>query len=565
MKYSAGTGRITLHARVRRLALFLLCMILAAAVLPASAAGDDTKVVRVGWYESSFNMKDDLGRRSGYAYEYQMKIAAYTGWRYEYVSGSWPELLQMLIRGEIDLMSDVSRTAEREELMLFPSLPMGAEDYYLFVSSENAELSSGDDYSALNGKKVGVNRGSVQADYYRDWAEHFGIETEVTEVTCSEDESLQMLQSGEIDAYVTVDSFSENTVSGGNRPVPFCRIGSSDFYFAVSRDRPDLLSGLENALNRIQEENRNFSQEMSEKHLVTAGANAFLTAEERNWLEAHGKIRVGYQDSYLAFCAADPKTGELTGALKDYLELASDSMENVRPEFEPVAFPTAAAALEALKSGEIDCMFPANLTDYDGEIAGVVMTAPLMVTEMDAIVRAEDRQDILRRSQVRVGVNRGNPNYELFLREHFPGWTPVLFADTPSCLDAVGERNADCIIVSNYRFNDIAAQCSRLNLAAVYTGVDMDYCFAVREGNTILYSVLSRMIRQVPESSVNAALTYYSAAGKSEASGQIPMVPALVVPAVIIAALLFVVLAQSRRLRALKKAPEKAPGPAEES
>ena len=38
-----------------------------------------------------------------------------------------------------------------------------------------------------------------------------------------------------------------------------------------------------------------------------------------------------------------------------------------------------------------------------------------------------------------------------------------------------------------------------------------------------------------------------------------------IVPAVIIAALLFVVLAQSRRLRALKKAPEKAPGPAEES
>ena len=34
--------------------------------------------------------------------------------------------------------------------------------------------------------------------------------------------------------------------------------------------------------------------------------------------------------------------------------------------------PTAAAALEALKNGEIDCMFPANLTSFDGEEMGIV-------------------------------------------------------------------------------------------------------------------------------------------------------------------------------------------------
>jgi hypothetical protein len=49
MKYSAGTARITLLTRVRRLASFLLCLILTASVLPASTAEDDAKVVRVGW------------------------------------------------------------------------------------------------------------------------------------------------------------------------------------------------------------------------------------------------------------------------------------------------------------------------------------------------------------------------------------------------------------------------------------------------------------------------------------------------------------------------------------
>lgn len=511
MKYSAGTARITLLTRVRRLASFLLCLILTASVLTVSTAEDDAKVVRVGWYESSFNLKDNLGRRSGYAYEYQMKIAAYTGWRYEYVSGSWPELLQMLIRGEIDLMSDVSRTAEREALMLFPSLPMGEEDYYLFISSENTELSSGDDYSALNGKKVGVNRGSVQADYYRDWAERFGIETEVTEVTCSEEESLQMLQSGAIDAYVTVDSFSEKTVSRGYRPVPFCRIGSSDFYFAVSRDRPDLLSGLENALNRIQEENRNYNQEMSEKHLITAGANTFLDTEERNWLETHGKIRVGYQDSYLAFCAADPETGELTGALKDYLENAAARVINAHLEFEPRAYRTAAEAFEALQNGEVDCVFPANLTAGDSEPLGLVMTPPLMRSDIYAIVRQADRQKFSGREHVVVAVNKGNTNYESCLNEDFPGWRKVYYQTTPDCLKAVSRGIADCVLISSYRHSNLARECERERLAIVATGRELDYSFAVSVGQTELYSIMSKVAGLVPDSEVHSALSRYIA------------------------------------------------------
>ena len=86
------------------------------------------------------NTMDQFGRRSGYAYDYQKKIAAYTGWNYEYVEGSWSELLQMLINGEIDLMSDVSYTDERAESMLFSSLRMGAEEYYIFISPDNEDI-----------------------------------------------------------------------------------------------------------------------------------------------------------------------------------------------------------------------------------------------------------------------------------------------------------------------------------------------------------------------------------------------------------------------------------------
>ena len=151
-----------------KISVFLLLFIFVSLSLPIDAQSkDEGKIVRVGWYDSSYNQLDPVGRRSGYAYEYQLKISAYTGWTYEYVKGSWSVLLQMLEDGDIDLMSDVSYTEKRAENMLYPSLSMGTEEYYIFIAPNNSEISQAD-YSTLNGKRVGVNKDSVQADFYRE-------------------------------------------------------------------------------------------------------------------------------------------------------------------------------------------------------------------------------------------------------------------------------------------------------------------------------------------------------------------------------------------------------------
>ena len=498
--------------RARQLVCLLMCLLLTAAVLPAGGtqAETDGKVVRVGWYESAFNTTDGFGRRSGYAYEYQMKIAAYNGWNYEYVEGSWPELLQMLIRGEIDMMSDVSYTPERAESMLFPSLPMGTEEYYLFVAEDNTEITAAD-FRTLNGKKVGVNQGSVQEGFYQDWEEIHGVESEIVEVTCGEDESLKMLEKGELDAYITVDSFTAGILNESGKPTPICKIGSSDYFFAVAKGRQDLLDDLEIALGRIQEENRHYNHELFEKHFITRGANAFLTTTEKEWLENHGTIRVGYQDGYLAFCATDPETGKLTGALKDYLEDASSSLKNAHFQFETRAYPTAEDAMEALRRGEVDCMFPANLSVGDGEESGLFMTPPLMETDLFAVVRETDRNLFSDREYVVVAVNRGNPNYESILKDHFPNWRIVYYPTTAECLQAVSKNVADCVLISSYRYSNIARQCEREGLATVSIGTEIDYCFGVAAGQTELYSILSKAAELVPDSEVHSALSHYIA------------------------------------------------------
>lgn len=536
---------------VRRLAAMLLCAVLTAVfLLPAVSALGASKTVRVGWYETPFNRTDSLGRRSGYAYEYQRKIAAYTGWNYEYVEGTWPELLDMLQKGEIDLMSDVSYMESRVETMLYAAMPMGTEAYYLYIMPGSNGISS-DDLTTLNGMRVGVTMNSVQCEIFKDWAQSHKVKVDLVELSGSEEQSLRMLKEGKLDAFITLDSYGTQ-----NSIMPAWKIGSSDFYFAVSKSRPDLLSELDAALNRIQEENIYYNQQLTEKYLRNAGASKYLSTEEKQWLTSHGKIRVGYQDNYLAFCASDEE-GALTGALKDYLFYATEGMQNVKLEFEAVAYPTAAAATEALRKGEVDCMFPANLSDYEAEQQGVALSPAIMRTEMEAVVREADRQNFLRQDRVTVAVNEGNTNYDLFLADNYPDWGTAYFADTPACLKAVAAGEADCIIISNYRFSNISKQCEELHLTTVSTGVALDYSFAVRQGDTTLYSILSRVTGLVPSTTMSASLTYYSTADAKTSLTDTVMDNLPIILGAVAAVLLIILLLVLRLLRVERKANRK--------
>lgn len=51
----------------------------------ATTETGSSKVVRVGWYEDSYHITDNNGDRSGYGYEYEQAVSAYTGWNFEYV------------------------------------------------------------------------------------------------------------------------------------------------------------------------------------------------------------------------------------------------------------------------------------------------------------------------------------------------------------------------------------------------------------------------------------------------------------------------------------------------
>lgn len=114
----------------RALAIVLAALAVLSSIAPVQAFAADSsqpvKTVRVGWLVNNEGFQDGTPgeRLSGWGYEYLQTLSYYTpGWRYEYVSGTFTELMDMLEAGEIDLMPNISYSEERTQKLLFSSNP----------------------------------------------------------------------------------------------------------------------------------------------------------------------------------------------------------------------------------------------------------------------------------------------------------------------------------------------------------------------------------------------------------------------------------------------------------
>ena len=284
------------------------------ATLPASGATpkSESKTVRVGYFTArNFQEGGDDEHKRGAGYEYLQKIASLTGWNYEYVYASFGECLEMIENGEIDLMGDVNYTLDRSRRMRFSSYPQGEEEFWLFTNRKHEVLARGG-YSALEGCRIGVNSGTYPEKLLEQWLETKKIEATI--VPCEDDQALtQALSEGTLDAVVAPGLCMDSDA------VSIARIGSGDYYFAVSTKRIDLLSELNAALAEINMSDSDYSRKLVAQYENKSSRNFLLNRQEKKWLEVHqNTIRVGYFEDKFPFSGT--RDGELAGILKTVLD-----------------------------------------------------------------------------------------------------------------------------------------------------------------------------------------------------------------------------------------------------
>lgn len=432
-------------SRALVIVLVALTVLSAAAPAPVYAANTDqpVKTVRVGWLVNNEGFQDGTPgeRLSGWGYEYLQTLSYYTpGWRYEYVSGTFTELMDMLEAGEIDLMPNISYSEERAQKLLFSSNPEGTERYYIYAKPERDDLAKGDP-QALQGLTIGCNPGVMQTFVGQQWLANEGITCTYKEINTG-GALFEALADGEVDAVIMNDTISSPDAS------PMFYVGSSDYYFAVPKSRPDLMNDINAAMTAIARVNPRYNDEVKSSYSAQNSGSSSLTGTETSWLKANGNtITIGYLKNQLPYCTQNDD-GEMEGSLAS---LATTLRDKFGITVKTVAISNNKQMVKALSNGTIDVALPLFRDYWLAEQKGVVQSNPMGTVSLTAIHSSNN----LNRDLKKIACTQSAIVNRLELESLFPDATITEYPNGGEALKALNKGEASCIIVPSTRLETI--------------------------------------------------------------------------------------------------------------
>jgi len=460
------------------------------------------KVVKVGYFsDGNFMGGASQGAvKSGYGYEYLQAVANYTGWRYEYVYGSWSELYKKLLSGDIDLMTDVSYTPERAGLINYPKDGMGREIYYIAVKTDNNQIDSMD-LSTFNGKKIGVEEKSVQIKYLEDWIEKNNIDCEIVPMGSGTDNKIKALMEGKIDALVR--THFRGKVNGISNIV---LLGDSDYYLVTAPKRTDLLEELNLAQPKIMASHPYFWNDMEYKHFKDAMVDSRLSPDDREWLNNKKYLRIGYFSRHLPLCVKGTNGDAPQGVITTVM---NDICKNI--EVDPsiityVPFDDSDSLKNAVIWGDVDAAFGFYKDLWWAEKVGLSQTNDIFTIGLRLVIREDfDVNDVKR---IAIAKNKPSPT-SIMLAGIFNGdYEYVYYESEDDCYEAVKRGKVDATISNEYLARKFLQKNNAYRgLKEVDTFSDAGVCLSVNRNNSHLLSIFERGIVNLDQQKIDKEIS----------------------------------------------------------
>ena len=547
---NSGTRKAMQTPTWRSICAMLCLLLLLPALFPVKAAAETVpaKVVRVGSFEDTFNYVNEKGIRKGYGYELLQTLSGYTGWQLEYVTCDWSDCFEKLKNGEIDIMGDISYTEDRTEEMLFSDEPMGEEKDYLYADLSREDITASD-FKTLNGKKIGVLMGTAPEVMLTEWEEKYDLKTQHVNISNNED-AKQKLANHEIDCFVSMEEsfWTELGIS------TITRVGSSDIYYAINKDRADIKEELDNAMRALEDADPFYTADLYKRYF-SMDYTPILTGEEKAWLKKHGAIRMGFLTGDSGVSVYDPSTGELTGTITDYIRFAKDCLGNQELEFQMVGYDSQKAELDALKSGEIDMVFHFDQSPNLAEEYRVACTNTTWTSNMMAVTNKEHFNET---QANRVAVPQNKLSLARYLAVYYPQWEIVDCAAQEDAARLVKDGQADCFVTGVSSQENYSKKYDFYSVPLLNPAKS---CFAVNSGNGILLSILNKTIKAMPVNMLTGALAMYKSAARKVTLGEFirdNFVMVLLVSSIFVAVILLAILKLLRKARKAEAAARKA-------
>jgi signal transduction histidine kinase/ABC-type amino acid transport substrate-binding protein/ActR/RegA family two-component response regulator len=225
---------------IRRFRQLLLLGLALLGFVSASAAPRRVVTVAVFPHAPAISMGED-GKAQGFYVDMLQEVAARENWDLRFVPGTWQDGLDRIRAGEVDLLTSVAYTPERDVF-----LDYGKESSFTVWSVLYAHPKSGIQtvLDVLN-RRVALMKGDLNGEHFQELCGRFNIPAAYLEFGTFED-VLRAVESGQADAGVATNIFGysqESRFRVERTPVVFSPF---DIYFTTAQGRnADLLTALD--------------------------------------------------------------------------------------------------------------------------------------------------------------------------------------------------------------------------------------------------------------------------------------------------------------------------------
>ena len=190
----------------------ILAAVATMALGAAVQAQETVRIATEGAY-APWNFLNDAGAPAGFEIDLGNAICAQAGLTCEWITNDWDSIIPNLLAGNYDvIMAGMSITEERLQTIDF------TQNYFppdpsKFVATSGAGI----DPSALEGKRVGVQGGTIQAAYAE---ENLGATNTVVSFGTA-DQAMADLAAGNLDTILADGAYLEPVVTASNGAIEF--------------------------------------------------------------------------------------------------------------------------------------------------------------------------------------------------------------------------------------------------------------------------------------------------------------------------------------------------------
>ena len=422
--------------------------------------------------------------------EYLQALAEYAHWDFVYVPAPWEECLDMVKRGDIDILFDVSKTPERQAWYNYSSEAMGTEMCYLITRSDS-KLNY-NDYKNFNGMLVGYEQGSTMIEDLREFGKRHGF-TFRTQAFASSAAIYMALQSGVIDAGVQT-----NYLAVPEGDVIIAKCSPAPIYIITSKKSPALQAELDEAMSQLFSYHPNFNADIYNNIFKNNNTKSEgYTAPEQAYLQTKPVVKVIYETNWAPFEYDDH--GRAAGITPDVLRAIG---KDTGIEFQFILSSSTQAVYQETAGATDNTVMAVSYNYVWANNHDLLVTQPYV---NGSVLRVTKTPEV--KPQSVAIVTDGYLAHEI--KQTFPELKPVQYLTFDECMQAVTDGKADCTFLNFYQANYYRSTSAYDGFTYTPTekitqGIGLG---VTKKSNPLLLGILAKSLHRISSSSLQGIVS----------------------------------------------------------